>query len=92
VYVPFHAICIASFILFSQLIHKVRNGQRIEDSVEDIINQAVGELRKNAFGEDADDAKSLPWAREQVWFIVSALAKQPKVGSFPRFEDSLIVQ
>ncbi|RXW24136.1 hypothetical protein EST38_g1699 [Candolleomyces aberdarensis] len=69
------------------LIHKVRNGQRIEDSVEDIINQGVSELRKNAFGEDADDAKSLAWAREQVWFIVSALAKQSQIAYYEVISD-----
>ncbi|KAI6036881.1 RNA12 protein-domain-containing protein [Pisolithus microcarpus] len=42
------------------LIHKVHSGQSIEDAVEDIISRAVGELRKNAFGEDTDEAKMLP--------------------------------
>lgn len=47
--------------------------------MEDIINQSVSELQKNAFGDDVDDAKSLPWAREQIWLIVNLLAKQPEV-------------
>ncbi|KAJ7702409.1 exonuclease [Mycena rosella] len=43
------------------LIYKVRSGARVEEAVEDIIARGVSELRKNAFGDDADDAKSLPW-------------------------------
>ena len=58
----------------------------MSDAVEDIIQQNVSELRKNAFGDDADDAKSLPWAREQAWMIVDMLSKKPEV----RISDSFI--
>ncbi|KAJ7756804.1 RNA12 protein-domain-containing protein [Mycena maculata] len=58
------------------LIHKVSNGARVEEAVEDIIARGVSELRKNAFGDDADDAKNLPWAREQAWSLFKLLSKQ----------------
>ena len=62
-----------------QLVHKVRNGQTVEDAVEDIVSRGVAELRKNAFGDDADDAKSLPWSREQAWHVLKQLAKQEEI-------------
>ncbi|KAJ7286029.1 RNA12 protein-domain-containing protein [Mycena rebaudengoi] len=58
------------------LIHKVKSGQRVAEAVEDIITRGVSELRKNAFGDDADDAKSLPWGREQAWGLLKLLSKQ----------------
>ncbi len=36
------------------MILKVRNGQTIQQAVEEIITRAIGELRKNAFGDDTD--------------------------------------
>ncbi len=39
----------------------------------------VSELRKNAFADDAEEAKSLPWSREQVWAILRLLAEREEV-------------
>ncbi|KAG6910918.1 hypothetical protein DXG01_006601 [Tephrocybe rancida] len=61
------------------LIHQVRNGEAVEDAVESIISRGVAELRKNAFGDDVDDAKSLPWTREQAWAILKMLSKREEV-------------
>jgi hypothetical protein len=36
-------------------------------------------LRKRAFGDDADDARSLPWSREQAWAVLRALASRDTV-------------
>ncbi|KAI0079001.1 hypothetical protein K474DRAFT_1592893 [Panus rudis PR-1116 ss-1] len=60
------------------LIHKVRSGQSIPEAVEDIIARGVSELRKNAFGDDLEDAKNLPWSREQAWTIMKRLATKPE--------------
>ena len=68
-----------------QLIYKVRNGSSIEDAVEDIITRGVGELRKNAFGDDAEDAKDLPWSRAQAWGLMKQLAKEGEVYDSPPF-------
>ncbi|KAF9532412.1 RNA12 protein-domain-containing protein [Crepidotus variabilis] len=62
------------------LIHKVRSGMSVDEAVEDIISRGVAELRKNAFGDDADDAKSLPWSREQAWRVLKVLSKAEEVG------------
>lgn len=43
--------------------------------MEDIINKEVAELRKNAFGDDINDAKGLPWSREQAWVVLRLLSK-----------------
>ncbi|KAJ3477560.1 hypothetical protein NLI96_g10383 [Meripilus lineatus] len=61
------------------LIHKVRSGLTIENAVEDIIIRGASELRKSAFGDDAEDAKGLPWAREQAWFLMKQLSKKPEL-------------
>jgi hypothetical protein len=61
------------------LIYKVRNGSSIEDAVEDIVARGVGELRKNAFGDDAEDAKELSWTRTQAWGLMKRLAKEGEV-------------
>lgn len=53
--------------------------------MEDIIVRGVGELRKNAFGEDAEDAKELPWTRAQAWGLMKRLAKEGEVRVSPRF-------
>lgn len=63
-----------------QLVYKVRNGQRVEDAVEDLINREVGELRKNAFGDDINDARGLPWSREQAWAVFRLLSKADEVS------------
>ncbi|TFK42802.1 RNA12 protein-domain-containing protein [Crucibulum laeve] len=58
------------------LIHKVQSGQTVQEAVEDIIHRSVGELRKNAFGDDVDDAKNLPWTREQAWKVLRLLSEK----------------
>lgn len=51
----------------------------VEEAVEDIVIRGVSELRKNAFGDDIEDAKSLPWTREQAWILMKQLSKQAEV-------------
>ncbi|KAI9509964.1 RNA12 protein-domain-containing protein [Russula earlei] len=64
----------------TRLVHKMRAGQRPIDAVEDIIRQDISELRKRAFGEDADDTRSLLWSREQAWAVFRALASRDTVS------------
>lgn len=52
----------------------------LSEAVDDIINRNVIELRKSAFGDDSEDAKSLPWTRAQAWKVVSALAEKGEVS------------
>ncbi|KAG9046882.1 mitochondrial escape protein 2 [Tulasnella sp. UAMH 9824] len=62
------------------LIHKVQNGLSVKDAVQTIVTQGVGELRKAAFGDDADDAKDLPWKPEQAWIVLRQLAKHDELS------------
>lgn len=64
---------------FRQLVHKVNAGQQVEDAVEDIITRGVNELRRTAFGEDAEDAKTFSWSREQAWVVMKRLAISDEV-------------
>ena len=61
------------------LVYKVRSGSTIRDAIDDIVLRNVVELRKQAFGDDAEDAKSLPWTRAQAWRIIQELAKHGEV-------------
>lgn len=51
----------------------------MQEAVEDIISRGISELRKNAFGDDIEDAKTLPWSREQAWVVLKQLSKQEEV-------------
>ncbi|KAI0747869.1 exonuclease [Daedaleopsis nitida] len=62
------------------LIHKMRSGMTVEEAVDDIVLRGVSELRKNAFGDDVEDAKNLPWTREQAWILMKQLSKQPEIS------------
>ncbi len=64
-------------------MYKVRNGSSIKDAVDEIVLRNVVELRTSAFGDDAEDAKNLPWTRAQAWKVVSELAKKGEVRQAP---------
>lgn len=63
------------------LVYKVRTGSTVKDAVQDIVLRNTIELRKAAFGDDAEDAKNLPWTRPQAWKVVSELAKNGQVSA-----------
>lgn len=67
------------------------NGQGVAEAVEDIVVRGVSELRKSAFGDDVDDAKSLAWSREQAWAVLKLLAKKPEVR-LPSYPSSFVVR
>jgi hypothetical protein len=62
------------------LVYKVRTGAPVREAVDDIVLRNVVELRKAAFGDDAEDAKTLAWTRPQAWMVVKELAKSGKVS------------
>ena len=75
------------------LVYKVRTGSTIKDAVDDIVLRNVVELRKAAFGDDEQDAKSLSWSRVQAWKIVSELAKHGEVSRLRfQFLSDLTIQ
>lgn len=57
------------------------------DAVEDIVRRGVSELRKNAFGDDMEDAKALPWTREQAWAVLRALSSANEVRLLLEFRN-----
>lgn len=65
------------------LVYKVRTGSTVQAAVDDIVLRNVVELRKQAFGDDAEDAKALPWSRAQAWKVVSELAAHGEVSGLP---------
>ncbi|WVW82700.1 hypothetical protein I302_104711 [Kwoniella bestiolae CBS 10118] len=69
------------------LVYKVRNGTTIKDAVEDIILRNTIELRKAAFGDDSEDAKSLPWNRSQAWRVVKELASKGEISYANLLQD-----
>uniref|UniRef100_A0A8H7Y4C2 Mitochondrial escape protein 2 n=1 Tax=Psilocybe cubensis TaxID=181762 RepID=A0A8H7Y4C2_PSICU len=69
------------------LIHKVRSGMTVEEAIDDIISRGVAETRKNAFGEDAEDAKNLPWTRYQAWKVLKTLSTKPETGYYDILVD-----
>ncbi|KAJ7886096.1 RNA12 protein-domain-containing protein [Mycena olivaceomarginata] len=53
---------------------------RLKDVLDrDIIYQEVNEVRKKAFGDDAEDTKNLPWGREQAWALFKLLSKNSEI-------------
>ncbi|EMD38659.1 hypothetical protein CERSUDRAFT_49441 [Gelatoporia subvermispora B] len=62
------------------LIHKVRSGFNIQEAIEDIVARSAAEIRKSAFGDDSEDAKNLPWTREQAWILMKQLSKKPEMS------------
>uniref|UniRef100_V5EX92 Mitochondrial escape protein 2 n=1 Tax=Kalmanozyma brasiliensis (strain GHG001) TaxID=1365824 RepID=V5EX92_KALBG len=64
------------------LVQKVSLGQTVESAVHDIISRSVVELRKNAFGDDASEASSLPWTRSQAWTVITKLARSGEVSYY----------
>lgn len=69
-------------------MQKVALGHTVETAVKDIIARTVVEVRKNAFGDDSEDAKSLPWIRAQAWVIVEKLASHAELPYYALLHDS----
>ena len=69
------------------LVQKVSLGQSVENAVRDIIARTVVEIRKNTFGDDMEDAKSLPWSRSQAWIVVEQLAKKGELPYYALLHD-----
>lgn len=64
------------------LIQKMRGGAEVDEAIQDIVQRSAVEITKNCFGDDADEAKSLAWTREQAWYIIKNLAKEKEL-SYP---------
>jgi hypothetical protein len=56
----------------------------IENSIgafRELLAKAVMEIRKHAFGDDTEDAKSIPWTGVQFWKVMVELAKHENVSA-----------
>ncbi|KAI5481498.1 mitochondrial escape protein 2 [Pseudohyphozyma bogoriensis] len=56
------------------LVQKIKSGLTPEEAVQDLVSRSATELRKNFFGDDIMEGKSLPWTREQAYTIAKGLA------------------
>ncbi|CAG8646474.1 6063_t:CDS:10, partial [Cetraspora pellucida] len=63
-------------------INKIRGGQTPRDALNDLIKKANIEIRKIGFGDDTDDAKTIPWKGIQFWKVMKELARNDRVCNF----------
>ncbi|CAG8456689.1 1634_t:CDS:10 [Paraglomus brasilianum] len=56
-------------------IKKIRDGQTPQGAFRELLAKAVMEIRKLAFGDDTEDAKSIPWTGVQFWKVIVELSK-----------------
>ena len=47
----------------------------------ELLAKAVMEIRKLAFGDDTEDAKSIPWTGVQFWKVIVELSKCGNVSA-----------
>ncbi|CAG8506974.1 6946_t:CDS:10 [Ambispora gerdemannii] len=50
------------------------------EALNDLIAKSIVEIHKYAFGDDAEDAKSIPWKGIQFWIIMKSLARGETVS------------
>lgn len=67
----------------SDLVEKLKLGQTVQSAVQSLIGHTAVALQKT-FGEDIEEAASLPWSQPQAWGIISKLAKTPQ-GELPYY-------
>ncbi|GAA93978.1 uncharacterized protein L969DRAFT_92918 [Mixia osmundae IAM 14324] len=67
------------------LIQKVRGGIDLDEAVDDIVSRSAAEIRKNAFGDDNEEASNLPWTRSHAW----AICKQLSANDELKYSDTL---
>ena len=49
------------------------------DALQDLIDKSIIDVRKLAFGDDNEDAKTIPWSGIQFWKIMKELSKEESV-------------
>ena len=61
------------------LVQKIRAGSSIQGAFQDILFRNLSEIRKNGFGDDMVDAKSLGWSIPALWTLIEKLADKGEV-------------
>ena len=49
------------------------------DALQDLVAKAVIDVRKLAFGDDSEDAKTISWSGIQFWKIMKGLSNEESV-------------
>ncbi|KAI8321981.1 hypothetical protein GQ54DRAFT_297667 [Martensiomyces pterosporus] len=69
-------------------VQKVKAGESIDGSLEDIIQRAITEIRKYAFADDAEIGQhEHTWSPEQFWYLLTELAGKGSV-QYDRMRNS----
>ncbi|KAJ1958326.1 mitochondrial escape protein 2, partial [Linderina pennispora] len=71
-------------------VQKVKAGESIDGSLEDIIQRSITEIRKYAFSGDAEVGQyEHTWSPEQFWYLLTELARNGSV-SYDRIRNSTL--
>lgn len=49
------------------------------DALQDLVAKAIIDVRKLAFGDDSEDAKTIPWSGVQFWNVMKGLSNEESV-------------
>ncbi|GBC02865.1 hypothetical protein RclHR1_04870008 [Rhizophagus clarus] len=61
-------------------INKIRSGQNPNDALQDLVAKAIIDVRKLAFGDDSEDAKTISWSGVQFWNIMKRLSNEESLS------------
>ncbi|CAG8625850.1 9536_t:CDS:2, partial [Diversispora eburnea] len=80
------------FSYLSLFIDKIRGGKKPSEALNELVTRAKFEILKLAFGDNTEDAKSIPWSDIQFWAIMKRLANNgilsyEEIKSSPFFKD-----
>ncbi|RHZ68652.1 hypothetical protein Glove_294g52 [Diversispora epigaea] len=80
------------FSYLSLFIDKIRGGKKPSEALNELVARAKIEILKLAFGDNTEDAKSIPWSDIQFWAIMKRLASNgilsfEEIKSSPFFKD-----
>lgn len=49
------------------------------DALQDLVAKAIIDVRKLAFGDDSEDAKTISWSGVQFWKVMKELSSEESV-------------
>ncbi|CAB4389502.1 unnamed protein product [Rhizophagus irregularis] len=61
-------------------INKIRSGQKPNDALQDLVAKAIIDVRKLAFGDDSEDAKTISWSGVQFWKVMKELSSEESLS------------
>lgn len=60
-------------------LQKLRAGLDPREAIDDLIDRAVVEVRKHAFGDETEEERKIAWTPVQFWAVAEMLAKSDMV-------------